>query len=390
MHDRRRLERGQLHDPYPGPADRSHRGRHRHPRVHDDRAAAPGRAVRGVLVPGDPGTGGPDAGALQEREELLVQRTDHRPDVLRLVARGDPGQLGHPDRGNGLDHNVVGRHVPLALDRPEPRLDLGQPRRRGRHRLRQLRPAQPQHPAQLLRAHPLVQDVPHLLEREAEVLERDDPVEPGELGGAVEAVAGGGVGAVRAQQPDGVVVTQHPARHPPVPGEVSDGEHDGSHCTASHGVKVKAYGPRAPETGRSPVPPPKRGSGAPWVLLCTAAIGRPGQLGRGDVLSLRTLGSLSDVEVHDLVLLEGAEPGRVDRGVVNEDIRAAAVLGDEAEALFSVEPLDGSGSHKPSLGQRVALLQNLQTSLKTTKACGLHAPQALYCKGNQTATCERA
>src|SRR4051812_2026398 len=41
----------------------------------------------------------------------------------------------------------------------------------------------------------------------------------------------------------------------------------------------------------------------------------------------------------------------------------------------------------PPMGQRVALLQNLLRSLKTTKACGSHSPQASYCKGNQTATC---
>src|SRR5690606_11224219 len=43
---------------------------------------------------------------------------------------------------------------------------------------------------------------------------------------------------------------------------------------------------------------------------------------------------------------------RVDRGVVDEDVGAAALLGDESEALFGVEPLHGSGSHKPSLGPK--------------------------------------
>ena len=39
------------------------------------------------------------------------------------------------------------------------------------------------------------------------------------------------------------------------------------------------------------------------------------------------------------------KPGRVDVGVVGEDVGAAAVLRDEAEALFRVEPLDGSAGH---------------------------------------------
>src|SRR5262245_54995411 len=72
----------------------------------------------------------------------------------------------------------------------------------------------------------------------------------------------------------------------------------------------------------------------------------------GDVLRLRTLRALRDVEAHLLVLLEGAEPAGVDRGVVDEDVGAAAFLGDEAKALFGVEPLHGSGSHKPSLGSK--------------------------------------
>ena len=53
-----------------------------------------------------------------------------------------------------------------------------------------------------------------------------------------------------------------------------------------------------------------------------------------------------------LVLLQRTEAARVDRGVVNEDVGAAAFLGDEAKALFGVEPLHGSGSHKPSLGPK--------------------------------------
>ncbi|AKZ57369.1 hypothetical protein SAM23877_4324 [Streptomyces ambofaciens ATCC 23877] len=37
---------------------------------------------------------------------------------------------------------------------------------------------------------------------------------------------------------------------------------------------------------------------------------------------------------------------------MDEDVRAAAFLGDETKALFGVEPLHGSGSHKPSLGPK--------------------------------------
>src|SRR6476659_4544366 len=104
--------------------------------------------------------------------------------------------------------------------------------------------------------------------------------------------------------------------------------------------------------------------GAPGYCKFWARSRRAGRssgcLDGGDGLRLRALRTLRDVEGHRLVLLEGAEAVGVDGGVVNEDIRAASLLGEEAEALFSVEPLDGSGSHKALLGPKVLpLLQNL-------------------------------
>src|SRR5690606_10382038 len=76
---------------------------------------------------------------------------------------------------------------------------------------------------------------------------------------------------------------------------------------------------------------------------------RPGPTKRqsdaANVLGLRTLGALGEVELDLLVVLEGLEALRLDRGEVDEDVLAAAVLRDEAEALVSVEPLDGSLSH---------------------------------------------
>src|ERR1051325_6078252 len=99
----------------------------------------------------------------------------------------------------------------------------------------------------------------------------------------------------------------------------------------------------------------------------------------GDVLRLRTLRALRHVEGNLLVLLERTETLRVDRGVVDEDVGAAAFLGDEAKALFGVEPLHGSGSHKPSLGPKgcpaadpasVKTVPHNCIRLKTTRACG--------------------
>jgi hypothetical protein len=61
--------------------------------------------------------------------------------------------------------------------------------------------------------------------------------------------------------------------------------------------------------------------------------------------SLGALGALTDLELNALVLVEGLEATGLDLGVVNEDIAIGVIRGDEAEALFSVEPLDGSLCH---------------------------------------------
>lgn len=145
---------------------------------------------------------------------------------------GGRGQLRHPDRGDAPDDDVVRGHVPLALDRPEPRLDLDEPCRRGGHRALQLGPTQPQHGAQFLGGDLLVQDLLDLLKGQAELFQSDDTVEAGELGSRVVPVAGGRVDMGRAQQSGGVVVTQHADRYAAVPGEVSDGEHDVSDFSA--------------------------------------------------------------------------------------------------------------------------------------------------------------
>src|SRR5688572_16470244 len=60
---------------------------------------------------------------------------------------------------------------------------------------------------------------------------------------------------------------------------------------------------------------------------------------------LRALGALTDFELNTLVLVEGLEATGLDLRVVHEDITIGVIRGNEAEALFSVEPLDGSLCH---------------------------------------------
>ena len=88
---------------------------------------------------------------------------------------------------------------------------------------------QPQHGPQLVAGELLVDDGPHLLQPQAEVLQRDDPVQPAQLAGPVIPVAGVRIDVFRAQQPDRVVVPQHAHRHPAEPGEVSDTDHGQAH-----------------------------------------------------------------------------------------------------------------------------------------------------------------
>src|SRR5918998_2910776 len=77
-----------------------------------------------------------------------------------------------------------------------------------------------------------------------------------------------------------------------------------------------------------------------------AAVGAPCCTSeRANVLRLRTLGALGEVELDLLVLVERLVAAGLDRGEVDEHVLAATILRDEAEALVGVEPLDGALSH---------------------------------------------
>src|SRR3954466_3822697 len=69
---------------------------------------------------------------------------------------------------------------------------------------------------------------------------------------------------------------------------------------------------------------------------------------RPDVGGLRALLALRHVELDALVLVERAVAVGLDRREVHEDVGAAAVLCDEAEALLSVEPLHRALRHAVS------------------------------------------
>ena len=62
-------------------------------------------------------------------------------------------------------------------------------------------------------------------------------------------------------------------------------------------------------------------------------------------IGLRSLLALRDLELDALAVFEGAKPIHLDLAVVDVDIRAF-IDGNEAVALFSVEPLDRALSHR--------------------------------------------
>jgi len=83
----------------------------------------------------------------------------------------------------------------------------------------------PQHPANLRRRQVLVEQLRDLLQREAEVLQGENAVEPGQLVERVVAIAGEAIDLDGLEQPDFVVVTQRLHRHAADSRKVSDLDH---------------------------------------------------------------------------------------------------------------------------------------------------------------------
>src|SRR6478736_8148933 len=110
---------------------------------------------------------------------------------------------------------------------------------------------------------------------------------------------------------------------------------------------------------------------------------------RTDVLRLRALRPLGDVELDLLVLVQRLVALRLDGRVVNEDVVAAVLLGDEAEALLSVEPLHGALSHAHFLlllAWRPPLRRPLQSAGDTPSRLASHVAERRNAVGSQTPT----
>src|SRR5262245_43182476 len=80
------------------------------------------------------------------------------------------------------------------------------------------------------------------------------------------------------------------------------------------------------------------------VVAAQARNGAPDSGEDADLLRLRALLTLRDLELHALTVLQRFVAIHVDRGEVDEDV-LPSVDRDEAIALLAVEPLDGALCH---------------------------------------------
>ncbi len=107
----------------------------------------------------------------------------------------------------------------MRFDPAQARLLLAQP-------LLDLGAADPQHSSELIERRLVVEELADLVEAEAEIAQRQQPVQTRELRHRVRAVPVVGVDALGTQQADLVVVPQHPRRDLAEAGKVSDAQHD--------------------------------------------------------------------------------------------------------------------------------------------------------------------
>src|SRR5690606_21129369 len=103
-----------------------------------------------------------------------------------------------------------------------------------------------------------------------------------------------------------------------------------------------------------------------------------------DVLRLRAFGSLRDVELDALLLVEALVALALDCGVEDEHVVTHAAL-DEAEAPLGVEPLHGTFSHADSLlvmmRRHCADREALKTSALCLMSSGTEDQESTRCAG---------
>jgi hypothetical protein len=85
-------------------------------------------------------------------------------------------------------------------------------------------------------------------------------------------------------------------------------------------------------------------------MSLTGALTAPSYLGESNLLGLRALGALTDLELDLLTAGEAIEIRGALQLVAMEEVFLAIFRGDETEATIRDELLDGTGGHVTSLG----------------------------------------
>ena len=110
-------------------------------------------------------------------EDLGEEASKERAEILGSVTGGGALGFGEADGLGLLDDDVVVLHGGAPFERSEVGFDPAQAGLLDFHVLLNLGSAQPQHPAQLLDGHIVVEQRTDLLQREAEVPQGQQPVE---------------------------------------------------------------------------------------------------------------------------------------------------------------------------------------------------------------------
>ena len=174
---------------------------------------------------------------VEERLECGLPPLPHVVEVQAFIALVT--HLSDPQRRDALDDHVD-RHVVLHFDVAEALLDAREAGLILGDSLRELRTRQRQHPRELRGTEIVVEQRSELLERQTEILQRLDPMQPRELPGPVIPVAGHRIRFYWHQRADLLIVPQGPNGHPAEPGKRSDGQHDATIFQPFRGVRVKS------------------------------------------------------------------------------------------------------------------------------------------------------
>lgn len=220
--------------PPPGPGHRQRQSGRRD----RSRRGARHSVVVGFLIPSDADTGS-GTSPVEVGQHIRKQSAEDRPQVLRPEPGRSGGGLCDPHRLGGLDDDVGTVHHGAPFECSEVRFDSAESGLLVGHGLLDLGLANAQHAPQLIERRLRIEQPADLLEAEAEIPQRQEPVEPAPLGHGIGPISRCRVDPAGLEQSQLVVVAQHPGRDLSESGELSDVQHDDLSDPPSHRGKVK-------------------------------------------------------------------------------------------------------------------------------------------------------